>query len=297
MGYMKKVLEGRPVAISSDVLNMLPGPASKVAAMIDSYWTEEWVKYSDQSSANLKLSTAKAMVAWPFMLIEEAETEVHDMELTKKSSKTALQNADKIIKDRDHFQDQVTWLQGSLFKLKNELKILAEDRDKLRVDLASSEVDLAEFLMKYNHTNHAQEVTAKALEDANSQRDGMVEKMAQLENAKELLKTECSSLKEKNHKLERNTEEKVKAGVENFLNHFEFTRDYENLQFFFVNFGARQVLAELKKLHPTVNILSIEADYPTPTDDGDAAAQPPLMEHRLGHFVFCLFEKSCNFSI
>ncbi|KAL2494926.1 hypothetical protein Fot_38683 [Forsythia ovata] len=128
MGHIKKVLEDRPVAIFSDVLNMLPDPTSKAAATIESYWTEGW----------------------------------------------------------------------------------------LRIDLASSEVDVAEFLKKYDHANHAQEVTAKALADANSQRDRLVEKMAQLEDARELLKAKCSSLKEKNHELEQNTDEEIKAGMENF---------------------------------------------------------------------------------
>ncbi|KAL2508868.1 hypothetical protein Fot_32515 [Forsythia ovata] len=130
MGHLKNILEGRPMEISSDVLNMLPDPASKGTVV-------------------------KAMASRSLMLIDEAEAKVRNMELTKKSSETALRNADKIIKDRDHFRDQVTWLQGSLSELKNELKILTEDMDKLRVDLASSKVGVTEFLKKYDHTNHA----------------------------------------------------------------------------------------------------------------------------------------------
>ncbi|KAL2509072.1 hypothetical protein Fot_32719 [Forsythia ovata] len=186
MGHLKNILEGRPMEISSDVLNMLPDPASKGTVV-------------------------KAMASRSLMLIDEAEAEVRNMELTKKSSETALRNADKIIKDRDHFRDQ-------------------------------------------------------ALADANSQRYGLVEKIAQLENAKKLLKAECSSLKEKNHELELNMKEAVKAGVENFQNQ------------------TRQVLAELKEFYPTVDISSIKADFPAPEDVGDVAAQLPPMDHRLGHF-------------
>ncbi|KAL2501412.1 hypothetical protein Fot_35260 [Forsythia ovata] len=151
------------------------------------------------------------------MLIKEAEMEVCDMELSKKSSETAFQNADKIIKDWDHFQDQVTWLRESLSELKKEVRTLTEDMDELKPDLARSEDDVAEFLTKYDHANHAQEVTAKALVEANSESNELVDKIAQFEDAVEALKAECSSLKEKNHELERSTEDAVRAGVENFL--------------------------------------------------------------------------------
>ncbi|KAL2508437.1 hypothetical protein Fot_32084 [Forsythia ovata] len=62
-GHIKKVLEERPVDISLDLLNMLLDPTSKVTVVVDSYWTEEWVTYSDQSSPSLKLSAPKAMAA------------------------------------------------------------------------------------------------------------------------------------------------------------------------------------------------------------------------------------------
>ncbi|KAL2508375.1 hypothetical protein Fot_32022 [Forsythia ovata] len=81
-----------------------PDPASKITVVVDSYWTEEWVTYSDQSSPSLKLSAPKAMAAWSPMLIEKAEIEVRVMELNKKNSKMALRNADHIIRDQNHFK-------------------------------------------------------------------------------------------------------------------------------------------------------------------------------------------------
>ncbi|KAL2502118.1 Uncharacterized protein Fot_35966 [Forsythia ovata] len=112
VGHIMKVLEGRPVEISPAVLNMLPDPMSKAAMAVDSYWIEGWTKYSNQSSSSIKLSAAKAMAVLSLVLIEEPKVEVLDMKLTKKSSETALWNTDKIIRDRDHFKEQVTWLQG-----------------------------------------------------------------------------------------------------------------------------------------------------------------------------------------
>ncbi|KAL2552430.1 hypothetical protein Fot_06049 [Forsythia ovata] len=76
MGHIMKVLEGWPVEISTTMLNMLLDSASKAAAVVNSYRTERWVRYSDQNSASLKHSEAKAMAARSLMLIEEAETEV-----------------------------------------------------------------------------------------------------------------------------------------------------------------------------------------------------------------------------
>ncbi|KAL2552475.1 hypothetical protein Fot_06094 [Forsythia ovata] len=105
MGHIMKVLEGWHVEISTTMLNMLPDSASKAAAVVNSYRTERWVRYSDQNSASLKHSEAKAMAARSLMLIEEAETEVCDMESKKKISETALRNADKIISNRDCFWD------------------------------------------------------------------------------------------------------------------------------------------------------------------------------------------------
>ncbi|KAL2552844.1 hypothetical protein Fot_06463 [Forsythia ovata] len=139
MGHIKKVLEERLVEIFPDVLKKLPEPALKAGVR----------------SANLKLSAAKAMEARSLMLIEETEMEVRDMELTKQSSEIALRNANKIIKDRDYFLDQVTWLQGCISELKKEVRTFSEDNDKFKVDLASSEADVAEFSKKYDHANQA----------------------------------------------------------------------------------------------------------------------------------------------
>ncbi|KAL2520428.1 Uncharacterized protein Fot_24351 [Forsythia ovata] len=200
------------------------------------------------------------------VLIEEVEIRVRDLELTKRNADTTICNVDKIIKDRDHFQERATWLQGSLNGSKNEEKLLAEERDKLKKDLQNAESDVAKFSKRYDHATHAKAVTAKALEEANNQRKGLVDKVAKFEDALDSLKVECSALKEANLKLEKGTEEMVKAGVENFRNQFEFTHDYENLQAFFVNFRARQVLSKLKELHPNPDLSEFEADYPAPRE-------------------------------
>ncbi|KAL2508376.1 hypothetical protein Fot_32023 [Forsythia ovata] len=113
--------------------------------------------------------------------------------------------------------------------MKKEVKTLKEDQENLKMDLASSEAHVAEFSKKNDHTNQAQEVSAKALAEANSLRDGLVDKIAHLDKTVENFKAECSSLKEENLKLEKGTEETVKVGVENFRNQFEFTSNYENL--------------------------------------------------------------------
>ncbi|KAL2500712.1 Uncharacterized protein Fot_34560 [Forsythia ovata] len=54
-----------------------------------------------------------------------------DLELTKKNANTVICNAEKIIKDRDHFQKRATWLQGSFNESKKET-LLAEEKDKLK---------------------------------------------------------------------------------------------------------------------------------------------------------------------
>ncbi|KAL2528221.1 hypothetical protein Fot_20822 [Forsythia ovata] len=46
------------------------------------------------------------------------------------------------------------------------------------------------------------------------------------------------------------------------------------LQTFFVNFGAREVLAELKELHPDLDLSDNEADYPALKKVEDGADQP-----------------------
>ncbi|KAL2538373.1 hypothetical protein Fot_19764 [Forsythia ovata] len=84
------------------------------------------------------------------------------------------------------------------------------------------------------------------LEEANAQIEGLLDKICQLEEVVESLKSENLSLK-------ANTEEAVKVGVENFRSQFEFTSDYENHQAFFVNFGARHVLTKVKELYPSLD--------------------------------------------
>ncbi|KAL2557644.1 hypothetical protein Fot_02383 [Forsythia ovata] len=106
------------------------------------------------------------------------------------------------------------------------------------------------------------------LEEAIAQRDGLLDKICQLEEVAESLRSENLSLKV-------NTEEVVKAGVENFMSQFKFTQDYENFQAFFVNFGAQQVLNEVKELHPNLDLSNIEVDYPSPEEAKDGVGQPP----------------------
>ncbi|KAL2553346.1 hypothetical protein Fot_06965 [Forsythia ovata] len=115
-----------------------------------------WADYSDKSSVGVKVSNVKALVAWSMVLIEKAESSVHDLELNKRITQ---------------------------------------------------------------------------LEEVNAQRDGLLDKIDQLEEVAKTLKSENLSLK-------TNTEEVVKVGVEDFRSQFEFTSDYENLQAFFINYGA-----------------------------------------------------------
>ncbi|KAL2494270.1 hypothetical protein Fot_38027 [Forsythia ovata] len=90
-------------------------------------------------------------------------------------------------------------------------------------------------------------------EEANEQKKILVDKVVELENALDFLKAECSSLKEANLKLIEGTEDAA----------------------FFVNFGTRQVLSELKELHPNLDLSTIEADYLAIEEAEDVVDQPP----------------------
>ncbi|KAL2529289.1 Uncharacterized protein Fot_21890 [Forsythia ovata] len=147
------------------------------------------------------------MATQPIMLVEEAETAIHDLELTKKKIKTAFQNADDTIKDMDNFLEQVTWIHGSPSELKTELRAPTNDQDKLKSDMENSKADMAEFLKKYDPTNQVQKVTAKALEEANTKRGRLVDKIAKLDDVVDSLKAEYSGLKAKNLELKRGTKE------------------------------------------------------------------------------------------
>ncbi|KAL2478596.1 hypothetical protein Fot_47610 [Forsythia ovata] len=83
------------------------------------------------------------------------------------------------------------------------------------------------------------------------------------------------SLSSENLSLKADTKKAVKAGVENFRSQFEFTLDYKNLQAFFVNFEVRQVRAEVKELHPNLDLSTIEVDYPASKEAENGASQPP----------------------
>ncbi|KAL2559967.1 putative abhydrolase domain-containing protein [Forsythia ovata] len=145
---------------------------------------------------------------------------------------------------------------------------------KLKADLQNTEFNVAEFSKRYDHTTRAQELTTKALEKSNAQKKGLVDKVEELENALDYHKAENSGLKEERLQLERRTKEAVKVGVENFRNQFEFTQNYKNIQAFFVNFGARQILSELKELHPSLDLSALDADYPALEEAGEEATQP-----------------------
>ncbi|KAL2558134.1 hypothetical protein Fot_02873 [Forsythia ovata] len=98
---------------------------------IDSFWTNSWASYSTNSSAKAKLNAARAIVIRSLVLIEEANVSIRGLELNKRNVDTTLRNANSIIKDRDYHKEQTTWLQESLNKLKRELRIVSDERDKL----------------------------------------------------------------------------------------------------------------------------------------------------------------------
>ncbi|KAL2529821.1 hypothetical protein Fot_22422 [Forsythia ovata] len=173
------------------------------------------------------------------------------------------------MKDRDHYNERAAWMQGALNESKKDLKSLTDERDKLKKDLEAAESDVAEFSKRFNLANQAQKIMAKALseanlDEANAQREGLLDKIFQLKEVAESLRNENLNLKE-------NTDEAVKVGVENFKSRFQFTSDYENLQDFFVNFEAGHVLTEVKGLYPNFDLSAIEADYPTPKEVDDGA--------------------------
>ncbi|KAL2501372.1 Intermediate filament [Forsythia ovata] len=225
--HIKKNLEKKLAETTPVVLSMRPDDLAMAATMVDSFWTDP----------SLKLSITKALVVWSILLIEEAETD---------------------IKDRNHFQERATWLQGSLNELKTELRLLTDEKDKLKVDLQNAESDVVEFSKRYDHATRAQEVITKALEESNDQKKELVGKVAELENALDSLKAECSGWKDTNLKMEKGTEDRMKA--------------------------------ILKEIYPTLDLSAIEADYPASEDAGEKQLNLHLTEHKIGHVVFSFGE-------
>ncbi|KAL2557819.1 hypothetical protein Fot_02558 [Forsythia ovata] len=178
------------------------------------------------------------------------------------------------------------------------MRLLIDEKDKLKEDLGIVEFDVANFLKRSDLSNQAQEVTAQALAEPSVQYDALIDKIAQLEETVECLRAEGYDLRSENQKLrskieklagenlklKSEIEEVVKAGVKEFRNQFEFTSDYENLQAFFVNFGARQVLTEVNELYPNLDLSSMEVDYPAPEESEDGADSPPNNEDGLERF-------------
>ncbi|KAL2553916.1 uncharacterized protein Fot_07535 [Forsythia ovata] len=149
------------------------------------------------------------------------------------------------------------------------MRPLTDESDRLKKDLEIVESDVAVFSKRCDLANQAQEITAKVLAEANAHRERLIDKIVQLEET-----VECYDLKSENFNLKSETDEEVKARVENFKSQFKFTSDYENLQTFFVNFGARQALAEVKELYPNLDLFAIEVDYPAPEEVEDGMNQP-----------------------
>ncbi|KAL2558564.1 hypothetical protein Fot_03303 [Forsythia ovata] len=166
------------------------------------------------------------------------------------------------------------------------MRLLTEEKDKLKTDLSAAECDVVEFLKRSDLANQVQEITAKDLEESNVQRTSLMERITQLEEANAQrerlldkiyqLEEVAESLRSENLSLKANTEEAVKAEVEDFTSQFEFTSDYENLQTFFVNFRARQELTEVKKLYSNLDLSTIEAGYPSPEEVKDGIGQPSV---------------------
>ncbi|KAL2508805.1 hypothetical protein Fot_32452 [Forsythia ovata] len=150
-----------------------------------------------------------------------------------------------------------------------QIRLLSDERDK--VDLAAAESDVAEFLKRSDLANQAQEVMAQALAEANVQCDALIYKIAQLEETVEKLRAEDYDLRVENQKL-RLEVNKLKGANLKLKSEAE---DMVKAWAFFFNFGARQVLTEVKGLYPNLDLSAIEADYPAHEEAEDGADQPP----------------------
>ncbi|KAL2493717.1 hypothetical protein Fot_37491 [Forsythia ovata] len=133
---------------------MLPNHLQRTTVTVDSFWTDGWASYSAKSSTEAKLNDVKAVVARSMVLIKEAE--------------------------------------GSLNESKQKLRIVADEVDKLNVDLQTAKSNVAELSKRYAHATRAQELMAKAVEEANEHMSSLVDKVAEPENALDSLKAECS---------------------------------------------------------------------------------------------------------
>ncbi|KAL2551984.1 uncharacterized protein Fot_05603 [Forsythia ovata] len=229
----------RTSEVNVEALGLLPTHLQKATTTIESFWTEGWAAYSKKSSTEDKLNAAKTLTARSIVLIEEAEASVSDLELNKRNVATALQNAESIMKDWDHYKERVTWLQEGLNEVNKELRPLTDEMDKLKKDLDAVEFDVVKFFKRCDLDYQAEEI------------------------------------KGENLSLKLGTEKAVKAGMEDFKSHFEFTPVYENLQTFFVNFGDWQVFTEVKELYPNLDLSAIEVDYPTPEEAEDGVDSTP----------------------
>ncbi|KAL2493675.1 hypothetical protein Fot_37432 [Forsythia ovata] len=125
----------------------------------------------------------------------------------------------------------------------------------------------------------------KEMEPKNSEGPDYNQLGNDLRSENQKLRLEVDELGGENLKLKSETEE-VKAGVEEFINQFEFTSDYENLQDFFVNFGAQHVLTEVKALYPKLDLFAIEAIYPAPEEAEDRTDLPPNDEDGMNPPLF-----------
>ncbi|KAL2493883.1 hypothetical protein Fot_37640 [Forsythia ovata] len=108
--HSRKILEGEPSDINPEVFDMIPPHLQWTLTTVDLFWTHGWADYSIKSSARVKLSALKALVARSLVLIEEAKFSVQDLELNKTSMDNALRNAENIIKDQDRFKERINWL-------------------------------------------------------------------------------------------------------------------------------------------------------------------------------------------
>ncbi|KAL2553746.1 hypothetical protein Fot_07365 [Forsythia ovata] len=174
---------------------------------------EGWAPYFDKSSAEKKLNAAKALIVRSMVFIEEGA-----LNESKKDQKPLIVKRDQL---RTWRQRSSTWLsfpRGLTHEITT--KALAEDNAQ------------KESLMG----------RTTQLEKANAQRDGLLDKIGQLKEVAESLRSENLSLK-------ANTEDALKA-------------------------GGRQVLTEVKELYPNLDLSTIKVNYPSSKEAEDGADLP-----------------------
>ncbi|XP_022893779.1 uncharacterized protein LOC111408217 [Olea europaea var. sylvestris] len=234
-----------------EVLEALPPETAAVAVVHNKYWVEEWKDYTASYTVEDLVAANCACIARALGTSVQLEDLIKDL---------SVKNIDlaKLLEEAMQYEDEVRAAQEKAYEAEStkqeaegQLIRVNADVERLKKELHETECQVAAVTRRSDHANEYHRLTTSALEASYKEK-------AELKQWAEAQAEEIASLKGE-------LKSAGEVAVQNFIDHFEEHPLYDDFANYWASWSAQELLGQLKEIHPTLDISSLQTEFNGPT--------------------------------